>query len=261
MGISVVILTRNSAHTLAACLESVRWADEIVALDGGSRDATRAILESHGARVHPQPLDLIRAHGGNFDVARNLGFELARESWILVVDADEEVTPALRDEIRAAVERGGEVAYFLSRTNLLWGRPTRVLGADYQLRLFPRGRGRYEGCLLDARPVVSCPVAHLTQPLLHHQGRSLRVLLSKLHRRTSQRAAVLHTDPGARREPIASLFYWTFRYHYRELGASAEGVRGLLLSALFAAYPALTQCKLRLLDARGGAATAANRIR
>lgn len=250
MGISVILLTYNSEHTLAACLESVKWADEIIALDADSTDATRRILAEYGATIQSQPLDAIRAHRGNFDVARNLGFAMARNDWVLVLDSDEEVSTPLRDEIRAVTGGSAAVAYLVPRLNLFWDRPTAVLGRDFQLRLFPRGKARYEGCHLDARPVVRCPVEHLTQPLFHHQGRSLRQLIGKLHRRTSQRARVLHAEGRSERERIPSLFYWTFRYHYRELGASAEGLRGVVLSFLFAAYPTLTQCKLRLLDAR-----------
>ncbi len=250
MGVSVVILTYNCQSTLGSCLESVKWAEEIIALDGGSTDDTQRILADYGASVHPQPLDLIEAHIGNFNVARNAGFELAREDWILVVDADEEVSPALHEEILRTVAGSPEVAYLIPRTNLFWGQPTRVLAADFQLRLYPKGAAHYEGSEVDAKPVVSCPVEELTQPLVHHQGDSLRALLGKLHERTSQRARALHANPAVKREGAASLFYWHFRYYYRELGADNEGRLGIFLSGLFAAYPALTQCKLRWLDAR-----------
>ena len=250
MGVSVVLLTHDSERRLRACLDSVRFADEVVALDGGSTDGTLALLAAYGCLVHPQPLDTVRRHRGNFDVARNAGFALAREPWTLVVDSDEEVSDALRAEILEVTARPAEVAYAIPRRNVFLGRASRVLGDDFQLRLFPRGAARYEGSLLDARPVVTCPVAHLAAPLIHHQADAWWPLLVKLHRRTSQRARVLRDDPDARREPAWPLFYHTFRYHYRHLGTDAEGLRGALLAALFAAYPALAQAKLRRLETR-----------
>jgi glycosyltransferase involved in cell wall biosynthesis len=250
MGVSVVLLTDNCERHLRACLESVRWADELVVLDGGSTDATRRILAEYTPVVHPQPADLIRAHRGNFDVARNVGFSLARHEWILVVDSDEEVSPALGAEIRAAIAAGPKRAYAVPRINLFWGHPSRLLGRDFQLRLFPRGTARYDGSHLDARPTVSCPVAHLEHPLVHHQSDSLARLLGKLHTRTSQRARVLVDDPPAERQPVIRHFYYTFRYYYREQGAAEDGALGVLLSLVYAAYPSLTELKRRMFEAR-----------
>ena len=246
VGVSVVLLTLNSARHLRACLDGLTWAEEIVALDGGSTDDTLAILAASPARVYPQPLDLIRAHRGNFDVARNAGFALATQPWVLVVDADEVVSPALRDEIQGVVAGPPNVAYDIPRVNLFLGRPSRILGDDLQLRLFPTGAARYEGMHLDARPSVSCPVARLREPLVHHQGDSLRQLLTKLRSRATQRAQVLIDDPRAEHRNAVSEFYWHFRYYYREQGR-LEGLRGIGLSALYAAYPALTQATARRL--------------
>jgi glycosyltransferase involved in cell wall biosynthesis len=248
MGLSAVVLTLDSQRTLAACLESLAFADEVVALDGGSRDATLDILRAHGAIVQRQPADLIARHQGNFDVARNAGFAVARHAWILVVDSDEVVPPALADEIRAVISSAHTAAYWIPRRNLFWNRPSRILGADYQLRLFPAGTACYDGAYLDARPRLTCREDRLREPLVHDQCDRLAQLLGRLWRRTSQRARVMRTDPHAQREAILPLAYHTFRYYYRECGASADGRLGILLSALFAAYPALTQLKLRLLD-------------
>jgi len=252
MGVAVVVLTQDAAAHLRTALESVRWADEIVAIDGDSSDATHAILAEYGAAIHPQPRDLIDQHMGNFDVARNVGFSAARHRWILVLDADEVVTPTLREEILAAVAADRDVAYLIPRINLFWGRPACLLGRDFQLRLFPKGQARYEGSYLDARPIVNCPVECLSQPLIHHQADSLRQLLSKLHRRTSQRARVMHADPNAPHESPAPLFYYMFRYYYRQQQASENGLLGFVLSVVYALYPTLAHIKLRWLQLRHG---------
>lgn len=250
MGLSVVMLTHNSERYLRESLDSVTWADEIIAVDGGSTDGTHRILAEYGAVVQPQPFDLVRAHGDNFDVARNAGFTAARNPWILVLDSDEVISAALREEIHAAMRASRDVAYCIPRTNLFWGRPVRLLGEDFQLRLFPKGCARYEGSYLDERPVVTCTVQHLAQPLLHYQADSLGRLLLKLHHRTSQRARVLLAAPDAPRQSPWSLFYHLFRYYYRQQGAAEDGFLGLVVSVVYAAYRPVTELKLRWLEAR-----------
>ncbi len=251
MGLSVVVLTRNSARHLRECLESVRWAEEILVLDDASQDATLAIAREYGACIHAQPRAAVEAHLGNFDVARNLGFALATQEWILALDSDEVVPPALRDEIAAVVASDERAAFLVPRLNLFWGRPARLLGADHQLRLFRKGEARYEGCHLDQRAVVRGPTACLESGLIHRQADSLGELLAKLRERTTQRARALDAESAPAERP-APLFYHTFRYYCREHGAARDGWRGILLAAVYALYPALAHAKLRRLR-RGGA--------
>lgn len=252
MKISVVLLTLDSESTLEECLDGLRFADEVIALDGGSRDRTLEILRARRVTVRPQPAELVAAHRGNFDVARNAGLDVAQHPWTLVVDSDEVVSPELAREIGDVTRHEARLAYSIPRTNLFWNRASRVLGDDRQLRLFPTGEARYEGDYLDARPRVACPTGELRTPLIHRQCDGLGPLLRRLWVRTSQRARVMHEDPGAPREPAFSLGFHTFRHYYRELGASREGWLGAFLSALYAGYPTLTQLKLRWLDRRAG---------
>lgn len=247
MSVSVVLLTRDSAATLERCLASLSFADEVIALDGGSRDATLSILQAYGAKVYPQVAEEVAHHRGNFDVARNAGLDRARSDWILVVDSDEVVPPDLAEEVRSVQREGRRCAYEIPRTNLFWGEPSRILGDDYQLRLFPRGEARYEGRHLDCRPAVQCAVARLEARLVHHQCERLGPLLSRLWTRTSQRARVMREEPDetVSRDPLVPLAYHTYRYYYRELGADAEGWRGAALAGLYTAYPVLTQLKIR----------------
>ncbi|MCC7097556.1 MAG: glycosyltransferase family 2 protein [Thermomonas sp.] len=94
--ISVVILTLNEAVNLPRCLASVAWSDDVVVLDSGSTDATVAVAQAHGARVLTRAFD-------SFAGQRNFAMEQAgfRHPWVLHLDADEVVTPALRDELLA----------------------------------------------------------------------------------------------------------------------------------------------------------------
>ncbi len=103
--ISVVILTLNEADNLPRCLASVAWSDDVVVLDSGSTDATLDVATAHGARVLVRPFD-------TFAGQRNFAMEHAdfRHPWVLHLDADEVVTPALREELLAVA--GTETTHF-----------------------------------------------------------------------------------------------------------------------------------------------------
>jgi glycosyltransferase involved in cell wall biosynthesis len=241
--VSVVMLTRDAGRLLLESLGSIGWAREVIALDAGSRDGTCERLRACGALVLPQDSDLVRAHDGNFDIARNAGLERAQGSWVLVLDADEVVTDGLRGQILRATSRPARVAYEIPRVNFYWGRPSRVLGEDLQLRLFPRSAARYGGTQLDQPVNVDCPVERLTEPLHHYQ----RDLLRTLRERTDQRARRAVRRGEVPDTPAASLFWHHLRWYTLRQGVWREGPRGLVLAALYAAYPALTAIKARRL--------------
>ena len=138
--LSVVIVTRNEEDRIRDCLTSVAWADEIVVVDAESDDKTAAIAREFTDHV------MLRAWDG-FASQKNFGIEQARGEWILSVDADEQVEPALRDEIQSAIggDPDGCDGYRVARRNIMWGRWIRHGGLypDWQLRLFRRGRGRF----------------------------------------------------------------------------------------------------------------------
>ena len=137
--ISVVIPTLDEEHNIAACLESVSWADEVVVVDSGSSDATCAIARKHGARV------LTHAFEG-YGAQKNWAAQQAKHSWILSVDADERVTAALRDELRALAESGLDAdGYRIRRTSKFAGRLIQHGGwnRDWVSRLYRRDRARF----------------------------------------------------------------------------------------------------------------------
>jgi glycosyltransferase involved in cell wall biosynthesis len=239
----VVVLTREPCPDLAECLDSLRWAGELIAADDHSGEETLALLRSHGARILQQDHDLVRAHDGNFDVARNPAFDAATRSWILVVDADEVVTAELREEIERVVRKGEKLAFEIPRRNLYWGRSSRVLGADRQLRLYPRGGGRYLGNRLDCPPDVDHPVRRLSAPLVHRQRR----LLHKLRMRTDARARRAVRAGEVPETAALTLFWHHLRWYALEQEAWRDGPRGMLLAAIYAAYPALEAAKARRL--------------
>ena len=245
MDLSVVLITKNAENRLRACLQSIAWADEIIVFDDESIDRTREIASEFTSRIYSQPRELLERHLGNFDVMKNLGFDEAKSRWVLSLDADEEVSAALRTEISTVCQFSTDKSYFIPRKNFFWGKPLRLLGEDYQLRLFPKGRVYYEGVALDSRPVVRGATAHLSQPLIHHQVDSLRQLIEKFSARTAQRAEVLLDESRSEKKKVVyskplSLFYYLFRYYYLKQQSYRDGALGLLAAAVYAADPAVS---------------------
>lgn len=131
--ISVVVITKNEEARIKACLESVKWADQLVIYDNGSTDRTLEI-----AREYTE--DIFEYQGDDFAKLRNLATEKANGDWVFFVDADERVLEPLRREIEEICEKGKHAAYAISRINIIFGR--RVYHGPYKrdwvIRLFKK---------------------------------------------------------------------------------------------------------------------------
>lgn len=141
MNISVVIITYNEEKNILAALESVSWADEIVVIDSNSADRTTQIAADNGAKV------IVRDWPG-FSEQKQFGVDAAAHNWIFSLDADERVSPELRNEIEA-LKTSASIAdgYRIPRLSFYMGREIRHSGwyPDRQLRLFDRRKGRWNG--------------------------------------------------------------------------------------------------------------------
>jgi (heptosyl)LPS beta-1,4-glucosyltransferase len=234
-GLTAVVIARDEERAIGRCLDSVAWADErLVVLDDATRDRTAEIAAGRGARVE-------RRRFRNFAAQRNAGLALATTPWVLFVDADESVPPALRDEIRATLaEPDGRVGFWIPRRNHMLGRVVRGGGwyPDYQLRLLERTHARFD----DSRPVhevaeLDGPAGCLTEPLEHASYRSLAEFMRKQDRYCAleaRRWLAAHGRPRARAllgQPAREL--WR---RYVQLGGWREGAVGLALSLVLAWY-------------------------
>lgn len=169
--VSVLICTRNEERNLGACLESVAWADDCVVLDSYSDDDTVAIARRGGARVVQREFD-------NFSAHKNWALDQLdfKHDWILIVDADERVTPALAQEIGALVNGSPQHhGYYLARQNWFAGAWIRHGGwyPDWNLRLLRRGRGRYEARLVHEHVLLTGPPGYLQNPLIHYDYKGI----------------------------------------------------------------------------------------
>lgn len=131
--LSAVIITKNEQDRIKACLESVKWADEIVVLDNGSEDKTIEIAKKYTDKVfHYDDLD--------FASIRNKGMEKAEGEWVLYVDSDERVLASLKEEIESLMQNDQFSAYAISRKNVILGREISYgsYKKDWVVRLFKK---------------------------------------------------------------------------------------------------------------------------
>lgn len=161
--LSVIIITKNEAANIRACIESVVWADEIIVVDSGSSDATVEICRELGAQVHVHDWP-------GFGKQKNRALSYATHEWLFAIDADERVTPELRAQLIKAMEENTEDGYFVPRLSQFCGRFIRHSGwyPDYVLRLFRRTRGRFSDDMVHERVILQGTAGRLSSPLLHY---------------------------------------------------------------------------------------------
>lgn len=131
MSLSIVVIAKNEEQMLKTCLESIKWADEIIVVDNGSTDKTLEIAKNFNTRV-------VKFDSNDFSKVRNRGMEEAKGEWVLYVDADERVLKPLKDEIVEIVAGTGYSAFALSRKNIIFGQEVNYgpYKKDWVVRLF-----------------------------------------------------------------------------------------------------------------------------
>ncbi len=165
MSLSVVLATFNEEKNLPSCLSSVReLADEIVIVDGTSTDNTVEIAKSFGARVR------VKDNPPIFHINKQIAIDMATKNWVLQLDADEQVTPQLAEEIKTLMkEKDAADGYWIPRKNWFLGRFLMKGGVypDYTLRLYRKGKGHLPQKDVHEQAVVEGKVGYMHHPLIH----------------------------------------------------------------------------------------------
>jgi glycosyltransferase involved in cell wall biosynthesis len=165
MKLSVIIITKNEADNIQACLDSVRFANQWIIVDSGSTDNTVAIARAAGATV------IETADWPGFGPQKNRALDAADGDWILSLDADERIPEALRDEILAAMQAASHSSYALPRLSSFCGHFIRHAGwyPDYIVRLFKKEAGRFSGDLVHESVIVKQGTpGRLKTPIVHY---------------------------------------------------------------------------------------------
>jgi glycosyltransferase involved in cell wall biosynthesis len=247
--LTVIVPTGDRADVIADCLRSVAWADELMVVDSFSSDGTLEIARRYADRV-------LRHAYVNSALQKNWAIPQAAHRWVMIVDTDERVPQALREEIEGVLQEPGDHAgYRIPRVNLVLGEPVRGASyyPDYQIRLFRRDRARYQLRQVHAHVLLDGPCGTLVSPLLHYAHRSLDQTLRNLlilmttweaeHR--EQRALEAGREPTWAL-PVNLLLrpLGAFGLRYVRQGGWRDGYRGLIVSLIWAMYVMITYMKV-----------------
>jgi len=249
--LTVLVPTFNEETMIEECLRSVAWADELFVVDSFSQDRTPEMARGLGAR-------LVQHEYVNSATQKNWAIPQASHPWVLLVDADERVTPELADEIRRLLEDGpGHDGYWIRRANHFLGRRMNHCGweTDKVIRLFRRDIARYETKEVHAEINLPGPLPILRHPLLHYSFRSFGQYWRKMEVYSDWGASQLWKE-GKRAGPVSIglrpiqrfLKMYVFRLGF------LDGMHGLVLSMLGAFTVFLKYAKLWEIGLRQGRA-------
>jgi glycosyltransferase involved in cell wall biosynthesis len=245
--LSVVVSAYNEEASLSRCLTSVKKiADEIIVVDNTSSDRTVEIAKRFTKKIYTRPNLLM------LNTNKNFGFSKATGNWILNLDADEEVTPELANEILTIVgQNDGSSAelpsgYWINRKTIIFGKWIRhgLWWPDRQLRLFVNGKGKFACENIHEYVTVDGITPELTHPMNHYNYSTVAQYLSKIDRCTTSEALVLKETGyvikwwDAIRFPLSDFTKIYFAEH-----AYRDGLHGLVLALFQAFYSFVTFTK------------------
>lgn len=187
--IGVYIITKNEEHNIRKCLESVKWADEIVLVDDHSTDQTVEIAREYGCQIIP-------SHWRGYGQQKQFALEHLATEWAMNIDADERVSPKLSIEIVDVISRGSLTAhgyeipfefYFLGHWMRFGG-----CGNEKHLRLFRREKGKYDKTTIHETLAVSGKIDLLENPILHYSYQDEAEYFKKFEEYTTLAAQEMH---------------------------------------------------------------------
>ncbi len=227
--ISVIITTYNEEANIADCLESVLWADEILLVDSYSTDKTLEIARRY-------PIEIRQREYFGSAAQKNWSLDRVKNDWVLILDADERVPPALVEEIKQLLREGaGFNGFYVRRENVMLGKVIRHSGwsTDKVIRLFDRAKGRYPNRRVHADLEIPGVIPTLKNPLIHYTYRDFDQYFEKLLRYAEWGAAQGFREgrkPGFFELAIRPL--WRFiRTYILQLGC-LDGLHGIAVCGL-----------------------------
>lgn len=222
--ISVIVITGNEVNNIADCLESVKWADEIIVVDSESKDATVELARKYTDKV------IIKKWQG-FSKQKAFALEQASNEWVLSIDADERVSEKLKHEI-LNLDYDDTVGYRIPRENYFLGKhiTTCGWGQDKQLRLFIKSKtvvsdkSVHEGFIIDGKR------GDLINPLIHHTHVSIQKTMEKVNSYSSLEAFDLSNKKKSGGTAIVLHALAAFLRSYFSLKGYKDGIHGLIIS-------------------------------
>ena len=234
--LSVVILTKNEEKNIGPCLDSVKWADELIVIDDHSVDKTVEFAKRYTDKVITHPLN------GDFSGQRNIGFDNASGDWILQMDADERVTAELKEKIVEILKDGSEFSAFaFRRKNNFCGRFLTAGGEDshWPLRLLKKGKARFSGDRIHEKLTVDGPTGRIDADMEHYNFPDVSHYVETQDFYSGMEAAALYERSGLipekklRRELTIGPVKLFFKIYLKKKGYK-DGLHGLVFAMLSA---------------------------
>lgn len=224
--LSVIIITKNEAHNIEACLQSVAWADEIVVIDSGSQDDTVEICKKYTDKV------FVRDWPG-YGVQKQRALDMATKEWVLSIDADERVTPELKEEILKAIDSSHYDGYEIYFQSEYCGRMIRFgdWWNDRQAVLFRRTKAKFVTSLVHESIDIQGRIGKLKGKIYHLAFPNLTLVLKKMNDYSSMSAEqkMLQGKKGSLAKAITH-GVWTFLRGYILRLGFLDGREGFLLA-------------------------------
>jgi glycosyltransferase involved in cell wall biosynthesis len=227
MHLSVAIITKNEEKNIRDCLESIKWADEIIIVDSYSTDKTIEICKEYTSKIYTHQWE-------GFGVQKNRAIQYCTSPWILCLDADERITPALADEIKKILtHKNPAKAYKIPRKSTYCGKIIKYSGwnPDYVLRLFQKDFGYFNNELVHESLVVNGKISYLNHPLIHFSFDNYEIVLQKMNFYSSEKAKMLfnknHTSSFLK--AIIKGLATFFKTYFIKLGI-LDGKEGFMLA-------------------------------
>jgi glycosyltransferase involved in cell wall biosynthesis len=177
MKVSGIVVTKNEETNICECLESLKWADEIIIVDSNSNDKTIKIAKKYSNKIYSVEID-------NVAEKRKFAIDKSSFDWILFLDADERITPELNSEIiNLSVSEASPFGYYINRKNFYLGKWIKHCGLypDYQLRLFRKDKAKVTDRIVHEGIEIDGPTENLKNHILHYSCRDLYQMVHKVN--------------------------------------------------------------------------------
>lgn len=250
VAVSVVILTKNEESCIAECLESVKWADEVIVVDDESTDKTLEIVKKYTNNVFSRKMDIEGKH-------RNWAYQKAKSAWVLSLDADEQVTRELKEEIAQAIKPSEYIVYAIPLRNYIgtyWVRYGGWYPAS-KTRLFLKDKFKYEETEVHPRAVYDGKCGHLKADIVHKGYPDLEHFLNSINRQSTLEA-IKWVKTNRKMSFGHALWRAVDRFFRRYFGKKGhkDGMYGFIIAFFDTLYQILSYAKYReLLNRKKGA--------
>tara|TARA_R110002110_G_scaffold121431_2_gene297202 strand:+ start:35453 stop:36214 length:762 start_codon:yes stop_codon:yes gene_type:complete len=226
--LSVTIICKNEVRNIRACLESVKWADEIVVLDSGSSDGTLDIVKEYTDKV-------VQTDWPGFGIQKNRALDKASHDWILSIDADERISPELQTSIKTILKQDPSdiSAFKILRRSSYCGRFLKHGNwkRDYCIRLFQKNKARFKEVPVHENLIVQGQVQKIDGLMIHESFRTLDEVITKMNHYSSlsSEERFQKGQRGGLGKAIRHAL-WNFFYGYIFRGGFLDGREGFMLA-------------------------------